>query len=565
MFATIRRHQNWLWAIIIGVVIVSFVIFFSPNAGLQAGFGRVPLGAMYGQSISQEQWLNARREVELNYLFRLGSWVGQDAYSRQFLDRINDEVRRRLVLIHQLEAFHVEVGDDATAKWITEIGLFHDKGTKRFNPDIYAAFVQRVLPSNPNGIRLTEQDFENYARHEIGLMELASLFGMSGALVTPRDAEAEYRYDHEQAVVEAGVVSTSNHLAGVVLDAAGLGQFYTNRLAVYRIPERVQVSYVKFAASNHLAQADAQLAKQTNLAERIEEVYQEQGTNFFHDAQDRPLPEAAAKAEIRQRLRKSLALQDALKEANEFATRLFKLSPAQAENLDRLARTNRLTVHVTEPFTATDGPREINGLETFNQAAFGLSLEEPFAAPIKGEDGIYLIAFRKRLPSQIPTLDSIRDRVTADYRRFKALQLARAAGQRFYETVTNRLAHGQSFRAVCATAGIQWRRLPPFPRRGSDPPELDQEFDVRELRSVAFGLRPGKASSFTPTPQGGFVLYLDKFVPTDPATMKAELPEYVASLRKARLSDAFDEWFQHQYSLAHVTKPAGQSEPAAAE
>jgi hypothetical protein len=96
-------------------------------------------------------------------------------------------------------------------------------------------------------------------RHEVSLEHLVNVGGMSGSLVTPREGEARYRSGND--VYSGALVhfSASNYLASVNLSPTNLLQFYSNRVAAYRIPERLQVRYVKFALSNHLAEADQQL------------------------------------------------------------------------------------------------------------------------------------------------------------------------------------------------------------------------------------------------------------------------------------------------------------------
>ena len=75
MFGTIRKHQTWLWAIIITVIIISFVIFFSPYSKLNSGQrGPVNYGSINGQRISGEDFANAWREVELRLFFMNGRW-----------------------------------------------------------------------------------------------------------------------------------------------------------------------------------------------------------------------------------------------------------------------------------------------------------------------------------------------------------------------------------------------------------------------------------------------------------------------------------------------------------
>ena len=53
----------------------------------------------------------------------------------------------------------------------------------------------------------------------------------------------------------------------------------------------------------------------------------------------------------------------------------------------------------------------------FATKAFARTPEDPFAGPIVGLDAVYVVALNKKLPSEIPTLDQIRDQVVKDYSR----------------------------------------------------------------------------------------------------------------------------------------------------
>ncbi|HOW80643.1 MAG TPA: SurA N-terminal domain-containing protein, partial [Verrucomicrobiota bacterium] len=78
MFGTIRKHQNWLWAIIITLTIISFVVFFSPYSKMHdATTGSY--GSIGGKKVTQEDYLKAQREVYLRYFFMTGRWPDQDA------------------------------------------------------------------------------------------------------------------------------------------------------------------------------------------------------------------------------------------------------------------------------------------------------------------------------------------------------------------------------------------------------------------------------------------------------------------------------------------------------
>src|SRR5258707_3550558 len=75
MFGTIRRHQTWLWAIIITLTIISFVIFFSPYTRSSQSVRRGDHGSINGQIITMDDFNRAYIEVLLQYFFMShGQW-----------------------------------------------------------------------------------------------------------------------------------------------------------------------------------------------------------------------------------------------------------------------------------------------------------------------------------------------------------------------------------------------------------------------------------------------------------------------------------------------------------
>ena len=100
--------------------------------------------------------------------------------------------------------------------------------------------------------------------------------------------------------------------------------------------------------------------------------------------------------------------------------------------------------------------------QDFAQKAFARTPSEPFAGPIVGLDGVYVIALKDKIPSEIPALDKIRAKVEKDFQLNQAFGLARNAGMGFYQTLTNGLAQGSSVAALCAAAKLQLVDLPPF-------------------------------------------------------------------------------------------------------
>ena len=99
--------------------------------------------------------------------------------------------------------------------------------------------------------------------------QLQQAIGLTGELVTPQEAAAAYQRDHQELSAQIVFFSASNYLSSVTVTPAAVAQFYTNYLAEYRLPDRVQVSYVAFEVTNYLAQARAEWAR-TNFDEVVE-------------------------------------------------------------------------------------------------------------------------------------------------------------------------------------------------------------------------------------------------------------------------------------------------------
>jgi hypothetical protein len=124
-------------------------------------------------------------------------------------------------------------------------------------------------------------------------------------------------------------------------------------------------------------------------------------------------------------------------------------SPNPAETLENFAATKGLKVEVTEPFTQTQGPRSMNVPEQFTRMAFRLSPEEPMVSePVQGEDAFYIVSYKQKIPSELPPLDVIRDRVVEDYKRSEALTLARQAANPVHWTATVRAMAVQVYKVL---------------------------------------------------------------------------------------------------------------------
>jgi hypothetical protein len=163
-----------------------------------------------------------------------------------------------------------------------------------------------------------------------------------------------------------------------------------------------------------------------------------------------------------------------------------------------------------------------------------------------GHDGVYVIAFNKIIPAEYPSFESIKDRVTFDYKRNQAINATRMAGSAFAVTASNAVAQGKSFADVAKDAHVEAVSLPPFSLSSRTLPGFEDRLNLNTLKQYVFSTPVGKTTGFEPTAEGGMVLYVKEKVPLDQEKMKSELPMFVNYVRQSRQNEAFNEWFRHE-------------------
>ena len=550
MIGTIRKHSKWLWVVIITATIISFIYWGAKPTGPGGGGGNTGnFGTINGKKITSVAYVGAVNEFRLFYLFHYG--VFPDKKSNVTDADIEREAYIRLLLDQKADELGIHVGVDAVAAYAGQ--MIRSLGRNGQTVTLEEFTKQVLTPNN-----LSVADFENFVRHDLCIQQLVQALGLSGAFVTPQEAANVYKREHQEISAQIVYFPATNYFSSVKVTPEAIGQFYTNYLAAYRLPDRLQVSYVAFSISNYLELSKAEWAK-TNFSEQIDAVYRQYGAQAFPEAKT---PEEA-KAKIRESMIHQRALAAAKVEVNEFAGEVFKREPASAANLDAVAKEKGLKVRVTAPFSQADGPHEFSAPEGFVKAAFGLTPDAPFANPIGDADNIYVFALAKQLPSEIPPLAEIRDRVTMNYQFQEARQIAQRAGTNFAITAKIKMATGSTFASTCVAAGLSPQVLPPFSLSTREMPELGGNAELNQVKQAAFTTSVGQASAFEPNNVGGFVLFVQSQLPVDQSVMNAELPQFTDSLRRSRESEAFNEWLQIEANRALTDTPMARRAAAA--
>jgi len=536
MFGTIRKHQSWLWFVIIAVTILGMIVWSNPGKSGNQQSGSGDFGSIDGKKVTAAEMQGARNEAALMFFMRSREWPDSAGASKQF--DWDQEAYKRIFLLRRLNEFNIHSDPDAAAQLAGTILRQLGNGQQVS----LEMFVDQIL--KPHNI--TGEDFQNFLEHDISIQQLIAVIGAGGKLVTPAEIESLYVQENQELAADAVFFSASNYLAKILEPTPTiLGQFYTNQMANYRDPDQMQLSYVYFNATNFMPEAEKQIG--TNLNRMADEAMTRLGTNVFKFG--KTVEEARTK--IREVLIQDTATSNAYVKAAALESLAVK-TPPRAEDLIKVAKEQGLEVKTTKPFEKEYGPSELNLGANFPVASlFNLTAEDPFVTPpIPGLDGVYVMAFNKLIPSRIPSLEEIRSRVVTDYKFVEAMRLAQMNGRVFSQTATNELAHGKTFAATCTATGVKPVEVPPFSLSSQRMPEVEDHADIGTFKEVALGTPAGSVSSFVPTRDGGFVVHVKQRLPIDATKMKAQLPDFSKAVRQRRENEAFDLWFNQEGSKA---------------
>ncbi|HWD91459.1 MAG TPA: hypothetical protein VG938_03835 [Verrucomicrobiae bacterium] len=545
MFGTIRKHQSWLWFIIIGLMVIGMITWQnqlgkSGNGQQSAG----SFGVIEGRAITQTEFRNAEGEATLQYLVRTHQWPDSGPHSDFDLNR---ETYERLFLVRKLEQYNIHIDSDTVAQFANVI-------LRQFGNGQAIPLDSLLEQFQPHGI--SAEDFQRFLEHYLAIQQLASVVGVNGGLVTPQEVQSLYVHEYQEITADAVFFNASNYLAKIPDPSPeSLMQFYTNQQAEYRQPDQLQLSYVFFNVTNFMPEAEQKIGI-TNLNREADEALTRLGTNGMRFGKT---PEEA-RAKIRDMFIQETALSNAFTKAVSFQNELVAKN---ATNLNTLAREKGLEVKISQPFDKEYGPSDLHLGSSYPVAAlFNLTPQQPFAdEPTRGTDGVYILAYHNLTPSRIPPLNEIRSRVIADYKYGQAMRLAQMNGHIFAQNATNELAHGKTFSAIAAAGKVDPIEVPAFSLNSETLPKIEDLVEPMTFKEVAFGTAVGKISGFTPTREGGFVVYVRERLPVDEAKMKTQLPEFAKIVRQRRQSEAFELWFNREASTALRDLPAFQSPP----
>ena len=577
-------------------VIIGFVILFTPDAQDRLfGQGRQSESGLYGQldgEIVTRSQANEARNIILGPIrIRFGGRIpnlNNDLIDSQIPNILGEKALMR--------RYGIRPSQSDSDAWILRL-------------------IDSRLETLPEGSRPTRKEewydlaffvggfaqLEAFARYQVGANQLRSLAGVSGVLVSTKEAEIKFRKSNEQYEAEAIFLGHTNYLPLVQSTDEQLKKHYTNTLAKHRIPERRQLSYVTFPATNYLDEAEKKfVGLKTAERESLLQAYWigitnlvGYQTNTIPDLAKRIAPArtneyggmkigevtAAIREEILtkpQGLKSGLAVIEAYKAGLDFQESLeatYKAQPA-LDTLEKIALLQNLTAATTLPVSMEDNtvvslarvvPRQVFELSKTNAFIVG----DP---PLSGLSGDFYIASLKRIiPSRNRSFVEAKATVAADFKKAESIKLMKEAGGKIQQVIKG----GKSLAEVAKENNLTVAKLGPFDSAGGAIPGLANRANSEDFRTQALGLEVGATSELvssstdsndTASEEAAFVVKLAAKTAVSSDKFDAEFPVYLENERAFSASRAYATWLQNEtgelyrYSLKTYTDGQGTIE-----
>jgi cephalosporin hydroxylase len=438
-----------------------------------------------------------------------------------------------------------------------------------------------------------------FARYTVGVGQLQELAAVSGSLVSEQEAEVQFRNQNEQFEAEALFLSHTNYLPLVQSSDEQIKTHYTNTLANNRIPERRQVSYVTFPATNYLDEAEKKFDELkpeqrdtllqtywsgiTNLAgyktNGIPNLAKEVVTLRTNEYKDMKVEEAVAsiRSDILSTpdgLKSGLAVIEAYKAGLDFQKSLeetYKAQPA-LDTLEKMALLQNLTATTSPPLAIRDGV--VFGLPQVRSAqVFALSETNAFIigdSPFSGiSSDFYIASLKKVIPSRNRTFLEAKATVTADFNKAESIKLMNEAGEKIHQSIKA----GKALAEAGKENNLAVTKLGPFDPAGGAIPGLANKANGEDVRTQALGLDVGAISelitsstdsSDLASEEAAFVVKLTGKNAVSKDKFDAEFAGYLKSARSTAGSQSYTAWLEGQitelYKFSLKTYVDGEGE-----
>jgi peptidyl-prolyl cis-trans isomerase D len=521
MFRRLMRsnalRSRWAW-IIFGILVLPFILFFSPAGGDRFG---AAAGTLFGKRVPLEVFEDYRQWVATLW----GDAAAVPAEQREaWLTQFTWE---RLAVLEEAKRRRIQVTDADVAAFIRGLPAFQENG--RFAPPRYYGFLGLL--------RATPKRYEDFVRKELMIERLIAQVREAPVEVGETEVTAAYLRAQERRRIALLTWPTAAYLepAAAALTDEDVRAHYAASPELVRRPAQVTFELLGLTREEAAAQAEVD-------EEAVAQYYADRPEEFLTEAGE-PRPLADVREEILGRLRTRRAAE----RLTDLAIAL-EAARAQGDAFEAMAAAAALTPRTVGPLAVGDvwvsGAPEPAVL----QAAYALGAGG-ISDVLETNEGVHVLRVTQREPERIPPFEEVAAQVRADLLTLRTREAARAEAARQRQATADALAQGRTIEEAAQAAGAPLRRPAPFTREEA----IEGLGYVPAVHEAIFAADAGTLTDVLEGPEAMYAAHVEAVLPADPAGLtEAERTRLSEQLQADRRRTRETEWLTDLWRRAEL-------------
>src|SRR5712692_6239603 len=496
-----------LLGVILGVIAISMLLYLVPQ-GNPSGSAPDTLAQVGDQAVSV---LDVRQQLQKIESRGQLPRALEPLYAQQILGQLI--FQRELEL--EAKRLGIRVTDEERADRIRQLVPTAYNGDTFVGMERYSTEVQFRF-------QMGVSEFEELVREGL-LEEKFRRLVTDGLTVTPEEVQQEFKRRNEKIktrypiperrIARYALLDINQLRQHVQIPDDELRAQYTSHIEQYQVPNRVHAEHILFKT---VGKTDAEVeeirkkaedvlkkakkgAKFEDLAKQYsEDTSKDKGGDLGWIVQGQTVPEFEKAAfslpkggisdlvrtqygfhiikvldhenahtqpfeEVRASIEAPMLLSRADQKAEDVANQIVAvIRRSNRTPLDNIAKQFNLAVGETRPLAVNDPVLELGNSQEVRATIFRLQTGE-VSQPIRTDRGYVVLSVKEVQPSHPGTLAEVRDRVVADLKHEKSVELAKKDA----EELAKRIQPGENFQAAAKALGLEAKSSDAFSRTGS--------------------------------------------------------------------------------------------------
>lgn len=489
---TFQKHFRMVFAILLAVTIISFIMTIGATPGIGNGEGRVASKKFYNLNLaSADGQQELMGDAGVSALFQIGYGLDND--------QLQPFALQRYASLYIANKLHIPAPTKTElADYIKTLRVFQNQDGE-FDPVAYNRFRDSLKGNS----RLSEATVSRVLSDDYRVDQIRKLMAGPG-YVMPSDVAEQLTRAGTTWSIDVATIDYASYKPSINPTDAEIARYFSDNAFRYQIPPRFSGYSVDFPAANYLSKV-----KITNAD--LKAFYNENPARFTPPAA-KPGSKAlaigfdAVKGQVEAAFREDRARLLAQNAAADLTVFLYD-NKATAAEIPALLSQRGETTHPLTPFARNEACPEFPGNVDVTTEAFRLGPDRLYSDALATKTGATVIFWEKTIPARQPLLAEVRDKVVADYIESQRHREFIDLGNRIKSALQARIAQGMAFdaavHALAQSDGvkIEAKTIPPFTL--SQPP--------RDLDYSIFGtlqqLNKGQVSSMTVAGGKGTIVY----------------------------------------------------------